>query len=156
MVEIQRKRDKLMRISKDEYYLEIAKVIAKRSTCLRRQYGAVIVKNDMIVGTGYNGSARGQSNCCDVETCWRELNNIPHGQQYEQCVAIHAENNAMSQAGRNKCIGATLYLVGIENEKEIVALPCLMCDREIKNNGIIRIVNKNGDVLNDVEKIQIN
>lgn len=135
-----------MRISKDEYYLGIARAVAKRSTCLRRQYGAVIVKNDRIVSTGYNGSARGDQNCCDVGTCWREEHNIPHGEQYERCLAVHAEDNAISQAGR-ETIGATLYLAGFENGVEIMAEPCMMCDRKIKNAQIEKVITLGGNIL---------
>lgn len=130
-----------MRLSKREYYLEIAATVAKRSTCNRRQYGAVIVKDDTIIATGYNGSARGEVNCCDVGECWREKNGIPHGEQYEKCVAIHAEDNAITQAGR-MAKEATLYLAGFENGKPIKAVPCLMCQRKIKNAGIKFVVSK--------------
>lgn len=136
----------MSRINKDEYYLEISRAVSKRSTCLRRQYGAVIVKDDVIISTGYNGSARGETNCCDVNKCWREENNIPHGQQYEKCLAVHAEDNAISQAG-NKCIDATLYLAGFENGEEIVAVPCDMCARKIKNARIKTVINKNGEIV---------
>ena len=129
----------MKRISKDEYYLQIAATVSLRSTCIRRQYGAVIVKDDRIISTGYNGSARGETNCCDVGECWREAHGIPHGQQYEKCVAVHAEDNAISQAGR-EALGATLYLAGFENDKAIDANPCLMCRRKIKNAGITRVV----------------
>lgn len=127
------------RITKDEYYLGIALAVAKRSTCLRRQYGAVIVKGDNIIATGYNGSARGEPNCCDVGECWRQANNIPHGEQYEKCVAVHAEDNAISQAGR-EAIGATLYLAGLEDGRPIKAEPCMMCARKIKNARIKEVV----------------
>ena len=127
------------RISKDEYYRNIALAVAKRSTCLRRQYGAVIVKGDNIIATGYNGSARGEPNCCDVGECWRQANNIPHGERYEMCVAVHAEDNAISQAGR-EAIGATLYLAGLEDGKPIKAEPCMMCERKIKNARIKEVV----------------
>lgn len=127
------------RIGKDEYYLGIAKAVSARSTCLRRQYGAIVVKDDRIISTGYNGSARGEENCCDVGECWREANVIPHGEQYEKCVGVHAEDNAISQAGR-EAIGGVLYLAGIENGKPIDAAPCLMCERKIKNAGIERVV----------------
>ena len=127
------------RISKDEYYRGIALTVARRSTCLRRQYGAVIVKGDNIIATGYNGSARGEPNCCDVGECWRQANNIPHGSMYEMCVAVHAEDNAISQAGR-EAIGATLYLAGLENGKPIKAEPCMMCARKIKNARIKEVV----------------
>ena len=127
------------RISKDEYYRNIALAVARRSTCLRRQYGAVIVKGDNIIATGYNGSARGEPNCCDVGECWRQAHNIPHGEQYEKCVAVHAEDNAISQAGR-EAIGATLYLAGLEDGKPIKAEPCMMCERKIKNARIKEVV----------------
>ena len=131
-----------MRISKDNYYLEIAKAVSLRSTCIRRKYGAVIVKDDRIISTGYNGSARGEANCCDVGECWREKNGVAHGERYEMCVAVHAEDNAISQAGR-EALGATLYLAGYEKEKIISAAPCMMCERKIKNAGISRVVCSN-------------
>lgn len=128
------------RISKKEYYLNIAKAVAKRSTCIRRQYGAVIVKNDEIIATGYNGSARGEVNCCDVGTCWREENNIPHGQQYEKCVAVHAEQNALISAPRDKLIGSTIYIYGEENAETIQARPCEICNRMLINAGVTKMV----------------
>lgn len=130
-----------MRISKVEYYLNIARAVAKRSTCLRRQYGAVIVKNDEIISTGYNGSHRGADNCCDVGVCWREAHGIPHGEQYEKCVAVHAEQNAIISAARSDMIGSTLYLAGFEGEREIVGEPCLICHKMIANAGIAKVVN---------------
>lgn len=131
----------MIRPSKTDYYLNIAEVVASRSTCNRRQYGAVIVKDDRIIATGYNGSARGDANCCDVGQCWRELHGVKHGERYEMCVAVHAESNAISQAGR-EALGATLYLVGLEHGKRIDAEPCLMCERQIKNAGIEKVVTK--------------
>ena len=137
------------RISKSEYYLNIAKAVAQRSTCIRRQYGAVIVKNDEIIATGYNGSARGEENCCDIGTCWRERNNIPHGQQYEKCVAVHAEQNAIISAPRDKLLGSTIYIYGEENGKAIEARPCEICHRMILNAGIENIVlSEPGDDMN--------
>ena len=129
------------RISKEDYYLRIAEQVAKRSTCLRRQYGAVIVKNDEIISTGYNGAARGEINCCDAGKCWRESNNIPHGVQYESCVAVHAEQNAIISASRQEMLGATLYLAGFENGKKLLnAKPCVICERMIKNAGISKVI----------------
>ncbi len=125
-----------MRKNKTAYYLAIAKEVAARSTCLRRQYGAVIVKDDEIISTGYNGAPRGEPNCCDVGECWREAHNIPHGEQYEKCVAVHAEQNAIISASRSQMIGSTLYLVGIENGEIINAVPCEICRRMIANAGI--------------------
>lgn len=129
------------RISKDEYYLLIASAVAKRSTCIRRQYGAVIIKNDEILSTGYNGAARGETNCCDTGICWREANNIPHGEQYEKCVAVHAEQNAIISAARRDIIGGTLYLAGFDRNGELARpAPCVICARLIKNAGIKQIV----------------
>lgn len=132
-----------MRISKDEHYLEIARAVSKRSTCLRRQYGCIIVKNDEIISTGYNGSARGEVNCCDAGHCHREQMNVPHGEQYEKCVGIHAEQNAIISASRQDMIGSTMYLTGYMGAFEIVnPEPCLICERMIKQSGIERVINR--------------
>lgn len=135
----------MQRIDKNEYYLNIAKAVSKRSTCLRRHYGAVIVKNDRIISTGYNGSARGEENCCDVGECYRKAHNIPHGEQYEKCVAVHAEQNAISSGNGQEIIGSTLYLYGEENGQEIEAEPCLMCQRLITNAKIRNVIASNGN-----------
>lgn len=128
------------RPSKTEYFMGIAEAIAKRSTCMRRQYGAVIVKNDVIVSTGYNGSPRNAVNCCDAGTCWRAENNIPHGERYELCQAVHAEANAIINANRADMEGATLYLVGLEDGKRIAdAKPCALCEKLIRNAQIRRV-----------------
>lgn len=132
-----------MRPNKDSYYLNIAKAVAARSTCLRRQYGAVLVKNDEIIATGYNGAVRGQLDCLERGSCWREENEIPHGERYEKCLAVHAEQNAIISASRAEMIGSTLYLAGFENGKEIEApMPCELCTRMMKNAGINRFINK--------------
>lgn len=132
----------MIRPSKDEYYIRIAESVAKRSTCLRRQYGAVLVKNDVIISTGYNGSARGEENCCDKGVCWREAHQIPHGEQYEKCKAVHAEMNAVINA-KVDTTGTTLYLAGFENGKRLHNVkPCELCFRVIKNAGILRIVTQ--------------
>lgn len=132
------------RPSKDEYYMEIAKAVSLRSTCLRRCYGAVIVKDEEIISTGYNGAPRGEQNCSDTGECYRQRMGIPHGEQYEKCVAVHAEQNAIISAKRSEMIGATLYLYGydVEEDKEIKAIPCDICSRLIKNAGIERVVSK--------------
>lgn len=144
------------RISKTHYYLGIAEAVSKRSTCLRRQYGAIIVKNDEIIATGYNGSPRGSKNCCDVHMCWREINNIPHGTQYEACVAVHAEQNAIISASRKDMIGSTLYLVGFENGKRIPekdVSPCKICERMILNSGIEKVIT--GETIADSDSKRI-
>lgn len=138
-----------MRISKDEYYLKIAEAVLERSTCLRRKYGAVIIKDDNVISTGYNGSPRGEVNCIDTGVCQRKAMNVPSGERYELCVAIHAEQNAIISAGRDKTIGATLYIVGKEAKTGEYANPnpCIMCRRFIKNAGIKRVVGlMNGKV----------
>lgn len=135
------------RPSKKEYYLEIAKAVSKRSTCLKRHYGAVIVKDDEIIATGYNGAPRGEENCCDKGTCPRM--NIEHNSgNYADCPAVHAEQNAIISASRRDLIGATLYLCGEEIDpatktvKTITsAAPCPICERIIKNAGISRVIS---------------
>ena len=152
----------MSRISKEEYYLNIARTVAERSTCLRRRYGCIIVKNDEIIATGYNGSARGERNCCDdilgvSPKCPRV--NEPHNTgDYSNCPAVHAEQNAMLSAARKDMIGATMYLDGKEfvpdDEKadawdddwqEIKdCTPCPICIRMIANSGIEKVVSRKG------------
>ena len=131
------------RIDKNNYYLDIAESALERSTCLRRKWGAVIVKDDEIVSTGYNGAPRGRKNCTDIGKCIREELKIPRGERYELCRSVHAEQNAIISAGRRDMIGSTLYLVGVDaNTNEYVesSMPCSMCKRFIINSGINKIV----------------
>jgi len=131
------------RPTKSQYYVDNARAVAMRSTCLRRRFGAVIVKNDQIISTGYNGAPRQTTNCIDLGYCYRQAKNIPSGQNYELCRAVHAEMNAVIHASRLDMVGADLYLVGIEVETgELVSrtLPCLLCKRVIINAGINRVV----------------
>lgn len=139
-----------MRMSKDMYYLNIANAVSIRSTCLRRHYGAIIVKDDVIVATGYNGSARGSVNCCDSGQCEREKQGIAQGQRYDLCVAVHAEQNAIIQAGFSKTNGATLYLSGTDNMGIPLeeCKPCNICMRFIKNAGIKKVVCDGDTVFN--------
>lgn len=131
------------RMSKVYYYLNIAKAVAQRSTCLRRHYGCVIVKNDEIIATGYNGAARNEKNCCDIyEECPRKCKEHNSG-NYGDCPAVHAEQNAMLSASRNEMIGATMYLFGEDAEtKEALndCSPCPICSRMISNAGIEAII----------------
>lgn len=133
-----------MRIGKHEYYLELAKTVTLRSTCLRRNYGAVIVNQDRIISTGYNGAPRGQENCCDRGTCPRMSSNTPHNSgTYSECSSVHAEQNAIIHGTFTDMQGATLYLVGIDHETgELVlpAEPCPICMRMIRNAGIAQII----------------
>lgn len=131
-----------MRIDKTNYYLDIADVVLERSTCLRRKYGAVIVKNDEVVSTGYVGAPRGRKNCTDIGYCYRAEHNIPRGTRYETCRSVHAEANAIISAPRDKMIGATLYLTGREMDGSYVPNPnsCSMCKRMIINAGIEKVV----------------
>ena len=135
-----------MRIDKENYYLDIAQTVLERSTCIRRCYGAIIVRNDEIVATGYNGAPRGRKNCSDLGLCVREKLCIPSGERYELCRSVHAEANAIISASRNECIGATLYLVGKECKTGAImsnATSCSMCRRMIINAGIERVVIRN-------------
>ncbi|NMA37518.1 MAG: cytidine deaminase [Papillibacter sp.] len=132
-----------MRKDKVNYYLDIADSVLRRSTCLRRQYGALIVRNDEIVATGYNGAPRGRKNCDDLGGCYRESLNIPSGERYELCRSVHAEANAIISAARSETLGSTLYLVGRDYKTgELIrsATPCSMCRRLIINAGISNVI----------------
>lgn len=131
------------RVSKYNYYLDIAQTVAKRSTCLRRRFGAIIVKNDTIVSTGYNGAPRGRKNCSDLNYCMRDKLNIPRGERYEMCRSIHAEANAIIAASREEMMDATLYMACIDvktGELSAGMSSCAMCKRQIINAGISRVV----------------
>ena len=133
----------MMRRDKENYYLDIAETVLERGTCLRRNYGAIIVNHDEIVSTGYVGAPRGRRNCIDTGVCVRESLKVPRGERYELCRSVHAEANAIISASRNEMIGATLYLVGKDartGEYVENASPCSMCKRLIINAGIVRVV----------------
>ena len=131
------------RISKENYYLDIAETVLERATCLRRVYGAIIVKNDEIISTGYIGAPRGRANCVDMGYCSREAMNVPRGERYELCRSVHAEANAIISASRRDMVGGTIYLVG-RNAATGELLPdatsCLMCRRMVINAGLERVV----------------
>lgn len=131
------------RISKENYYLDIAQTVAERGTCLRRKFGAIIVKNDSIISTGYAGAPRGRVNCCDLNFCLRDKMNIPRGERYELCRSVHAEANAIIAAPRDLMLGATLYLSCIDSKSgEVVGGTCCcqMCKRLVINAGIEKVV----------------
>lgn len=137
-----------MRRDKINYYLDIADTVSRRGTCLRRNFGAIIVKNDEIVSTGYTGAPRGRKNCTDLGYCRRIALNIPRGERYEMCRSVHAEANAIISASRRDMIGATLYLVGREADTgEYVrdASSCAMCRRLIINAGISTVIIRRDD-----------
>lgn len=131
----------------EHYYLGVAQAVSRRSSCLRRKYGVVIVKDNRIVSTGYNGAPKGVANCCDTGICVRKENKIPHGERYELCDGVHGETNAMIKASPEELQGATLYLYGydIELGKTIDAAPCIMCERNLKNSGIEKIIGSKFD-----------
>ena len=136
------------RISKNNYYLDIAQTVASRGTCFRRRYGAIIVKNDVIVSTGYAGAPRGRKNCSDLGFCMRESLGIPRGERYEMCRSVHAEQNAIIAASREQMLDAVLYLVGIDcSNGGLVsdACCCQMCKRLIINSGIAKVIVRNTD-----------
>jgi dCMP deaminase len=131
------------RRDKHNYYLDIAETVLVRGTCLRRNYGSIIVKNDEIISTGYTGAPRGRKNCADIGFCRREQLNVPRGTQYELCRSVHSEANAIISASRKDMLGATLYLVGKDAKTdEFVkdANSCIMCKRMIINAGIESVV----------------
>jgi len=134
------------RVNKINYYLDIAQTVAERGTCLRRSFGAIIVKNDEIISTGYNGAPRGRKNCCDLNCCMREKLNIPRGERYELCRSVHAEANAIIAASRDVMIGSTLYMACIDPKSgELIpgTTSCSMCKRLIINAGIQTVVVRN-------------
>ena len=131
------------RISKENYYLDIAETVIGRATCLRRCYGAIIVKNDEIISTGYNGAPRGRKNCVDLGRCARDAMNVPRGERYELCRSVHAEANAIISAARRDMVGGTLYLAGkdaVTGEILSDAPSCAMCRRLIINAGLEKVV----------------
>ena len=131
------------RISKENYYLDIAETVLERATCLRRVFGAIIVKNDEIISTGYNGAPRGRCNCVDMGFCTREAMKVPRGERYELCRSVHAEANAIISAARRDMVGGTLYLVGRNAQTgELLhdATSCAMCRRMVINAGLSKVV----------------
>jgi len=151
----------MSRPDKNTYYLNIAREVSKRSTCLRRHYGCVIVKDDIIIATGYNGSPRGEENCCDRGTCKRA--DAERYKGYENCDSVHAEQNALIAASRDRLIGSTAYLAceqyGVDkNRSEIWGedvydfveddspIPCPLCLRMLKNAGVSKIINRRGEI----------
>ena len=141
---------RFIRPSWDEYFIEIAKVVASRSTCLRRRYGAVIVKDKVIVSTGYNGAPRGSLNCIDVNKCKRREMNIPSGERYELCEAVHAEQNAIINGSPERMKDASIYIAGSEEDGSFAeGKPCLLCARMIRNAQLKEVIylSKDGTIV---------
>ncbi len=133
----------MRRRDKDNYYLDIAQTVAERGTCLRRNFGAIIVKDDNIISTGYTGAPRGRKNCCDINDCIRDDLNIPHGERFELCRSVHAEANAIIAAARDKMLQGVMYIVCMDAKSgEIVAgvTSCAMCKKLIINAGLSKVV----------------
>ena len=131
------------RVSKENYYLDIARTVAERGTCMRRKFGAIIVKDDVIISTGYNGAPRGRQNCTDMKMCMRDKLGIPRGERYELCRSVHAEANAIIAAPRDRMLGATLYMVCVnpkDNSLYDGTSSCMMCKRLVINAGIDTVV----------------
>lgn len=146
----------MSRISKENYYLDIAQTVLERATCLRRVYGAIIVKNDEIISTGYNGAPRGRANCVDMGYCSREAMRVPRGERYELCRSVHAEANAIISASRRDMAGGTLYLVGRDARTgELLgdATSCAMCRRMVINAGLGRVVIRRTETEYDVVNV---
>ncbi len=148
----------MARPTKDEYYLKIALEVAQRGTCLRRVYGAVIVNNDKIVSTGYNGAPRGTPNCIDLGKCYRKEKKIPSGQHYELCRSVHAEANAVIHAAYEQMNGGKMYIacqvIETEGGLHASAGPCMMCQRLIINAGIKEIIFR--DASGNIVKQNVN
>lgn len=152
-----------IRPSWDEYFIEIAKVVASRSTCLRRRYGAVTVKDHVIVSTGYNGAPRGSENCVDRGTCRRKELNVPAGERYELCEAVHAEQNAIVNGSPERMKNSSIYIAGFEEDNSFAeGKPCLLCQRMIRNAQIKDVIylSKDGNIvhvkdLKELEKDKI-
>ena len=139
------------RIDKINYYLDIAETVSERGTCLRKNYGCIIVKNDEIISTGYSGAPRGRKNCIDLGYCCKKKTypDLRHG-GYDACRSVHAEQNAMLSASRKDMLGATMYLVGKRvdtGEYEIGAMCCQMCRKLIINSGIKKVIVRSGNKL---------
>ena len=135
------------RISKENYYLDIAETVLERATCLRRVYGAIIVTNDEIISTGYNGAPRGRANCSGLGYCSREALRVPRGERYELCRSVHAEANAIISAARRDMAGGALYLAGKDAATGAIlydAQSCAMCRRMIINAGLKNVVTRTG------------
>ena len=129
----------------DEYFIDIARKVAMRATCLRRMYGAVITKDNIIVSTGYNGAARGVVDCLEENKCTRMMLAVPHGQRYELCHSVHAEANAIIRASMDELSGSTIYISGVDEKgAECDSAPCMMCKRMILNARIARVVYSDG------------
>ena len=145
------------RVSKHNYYLDIAQTVAERSTCLRRKFGAIIVKDDVIVSTGYNGAPRGRKNCDDLQYCMRDKLGIPRGERYEMCRSVHAEANAIIAAPRDRMLGATLYMVCVDAKTGLLmegTSSCMMCKRQVINAGIETVIVR--DTKEDYRIISVN
>ena len=145
------------RLSKENYYLDIAQTVLERATCLRRVYGAIIVKNDEIISTGYNGAPRGRRNCVDMGYCTREAMKIPRGERYELCRSVHAEANAIISAERRDMVGGDIYLVGKDartGELLSDATSCAMCRRLVINAGLSRVIIRKTETEFEVVNVQ--
>ncbi len=133
----------MQRKDKINYYLDIAEAVLERGTCIRRKFGAIIVKNDEIISTGYVGAPRGRKNCSDLGVCRREQLNVKKGERYELCRSVHAEANAIISAERTDMIGSVIYLACHDartNELYGDVEPCSMCKRLIINAGIEKVI----------------
>jgi dCMP deaminase len=145
------------RRSKINYYLDIAQTVTLRGTCMRKNFGAIIVKDDVIIATGYNGAPRGRQNCCDMNFCLRDKLNIPRGERYELCRSVHAEANAIIAAPRERMLGSDLYLACVDGKTgELVSgtTSCQMCKRLVINAGIARVIVRENE--NDYTIYEVN
>jgi len=140
------KRRRKLRPDWDEYFIGIARAVSARATCLRRKYGAVITKDNIIVSTGYNGAPAGMKDCLEVGKCTRKELRIPHGERYELCHSVHAEANAIIRASVDELRGSTMYISGVDEKgSECNSEPCMMCKRMMLNSRIAKVVFSDGN-----------
>jgi len=137
------------RISKNQYYLNIAKEVSRRSTCFRRSIGAIIIRDDQIISTGYAGAPRKTKDSFEHGSCLRDKLKIPHGQRYELCRSVHAEQNAIINAARAgvSLLGGDMYIYGskYKNNEPIDAFPCFICKKMIINAGLKKVICSTSD-----------
>lgn len=138
----------MSRITKNSYYLNLALEVSRRGTCLRRNYGAIVVKHDQVISTGYTGAPRGRVHCCDIRICERIKQNIPKGQRYELCRSVHAEQNAIIHASRMDLLGSIMYINGTNADSSVIdgsIVPCEICKKMIINAGISSVITPSGE-----------
>ena len=147
----------MLRMSKEQYYLNIAKQVAQRSTCFRIKFGAIIVRDDQIIATGYAGAPRKTKDCFERGNCLRNKLNIPHGERYELCRSVHAEQNAIINSARAgvSLLGGDMFIFGEDPQGKVIdALPCFICKKMLINAGLNQVICSTKDGNFRIFKVQ--